>query len=113
MDKIHRYGKYGNSDYESNESMHYELGHGVHYYYSDESRSKKSKKKRFQKTPNAQHSKNTCDSKKLETKKMRRRLILIMQIVTIFREQKDFQSILNKKTNTSNKKYHIKLISGM
>ena len=48
-EKIHRYGKYADNDYESDESIHYVSGHGVNYYYSDESRSKKRIKRKSKK----------------------------------------------------------------
>ena len=44
-DKIHCYGKYADSDCETDESIHYEPGHGLNCYSSDESRSKKKKSK--------------------------------------------------------------------
>ena len=44
-DKIHRYGKYTDSDYESDEPIHYEPGYGVNSYSSDEILSKKTKEK--------------------------------------------------------------------
>ena len=63
-DKIHCYGKYADSDCETDESIHYEPGHGVNCYFSDESRSKEKKKqtkeKRYKKTSNAKYPKDTC-----------------------------------------------------
>ena len=66
-DEIHRYGKYTDSDYESDESIHYEPGYGVNSYSSAESLSKKTKEKRkpnknvTKKVSNAKHPKITCD----------------------------------------------------
>ena len=45
-DKIHCYGKYANSDRESDESNHCQPGYGVNSSFSNESRSKKRKEKK-------------------------------------------------------------------
>ena len=92
-DKIHCYGKYADSDCETDESIHYEPGHGLNCYSSDESRSKKKKanqRKTLQKKFRCKISKRYLWFKKINnTKKIiRRRLKLIMQIVTMFSKTK-------------------------
>ena len=66
-DKIHRYRKYTDNDYEYDEPIHYKPGYGVNSYSTDESLSKKTKEKRkpkknvTKKASNAKHPKITCD----------------------------------------------------
>ena len=63
-DKIHCYGKYANSDRESDESNHCQPGYGVNSSFSNESRSKKRKEKKrkhCRRNFKCKTFKNTCD----------------------------------------------------
>ena len=63
-DKIHRYRKYTDNDYEYDEPIHYEPGYGVNSYSTDESiiqenkRKKETKEKCYQKSFKCKTSKN-------------------------------------------------------